>query len=51
MVMQSGLDGKRAVQWIAEQTDGYSGADLRELAVVAARHSVSSVTNALEALR
>lgn len=47
----STLEGKPAVQWIAEQTDGYSGADLHELAAEAARHSVVSVTSALDALR
>lgn len=43
----SSLEGKRPVQWIAEQTEGYSGADLHELAAEAARHSVQSVTQSL----
>lgn len=45
------LQGKRPAQWIAEQTDGYSGADLHELATEAARYSVLSMTNALSGLR
>ena len=50
-VQQSSLDGKRPLQWIAEQTDKYSGADLHELATEAARHSVRSTTSLLSGLR
>lgn len=39
----SSLEGKRPLQWIAEQTDGYSGADLHELAVEAAQNSTEPV--------
>ncbi len=48
---QASLGGKRAAQWIAEQTNGYSGADLHELATEAARHSVQSMSSALSGLR
>ena len=47
----SGLEGKRPAQWLAEQTNGYSGADLHELATEAARNSVLSMTSALATLR
>lgn len=47
----SSLEGKRPAQWIAEQTRGYSGADLHELATEAARNSVLSMTSALATLR
>lgn len=47
----SGLEGKRPAQWLAEQTKGYSGADLHELATEAARNSVLSMTSALATLR
>jgi hypothetical protein len=47
----SRLEGKRPAQWLAEQTQGYSGADLHELATEAARNSVLSMTSALATLR
>ena len=50
-VQLSSLDGKRPLQWIAEQTEKYSGADLHELATEAARHSVRSTTSLLSGLR
>ncbi|KAL3148914.1 hypothetical protein ABBQ32_001782 [Trebouxia sp. C0010 RCD-2024] len=43
----SGLGGKRPLEWVAERTEGYSGADLHELSAEAARHSVLSVTQSL----
>ncbi|KAL0021947.1 hypothetical protein WJX79_011011 [Trebouxia sp. C0005] len=45
------LESKRPAQWLAEQTNGYSGADLHELATEAARNSVLSMTSALATLR
>ena len=45
-VVQNGslpsLGNKRPLQWIAELTNGYSGADLFELAAEAAQNSVES---------
>lgn len=45
--MQNGslpsLAGKRPLQWIAEQTEGYSGADLHQLAAEAARISLGAI--------
>lgn len=46
----SGLGGKRPLEWVAERTEGYSGADLHELSAEAARHSVLSVTQSLRCL-
>ena len=48
---QSSLGGKRPLQWVAEQTSRYSGADLHELATEAARHSVRQTTAVLSSLR
>ena len=45
------LDGRRPLQWVAEETEGVSGADLHELASEAARISVQSMTSALASLR
>lgn len=41
------LGGKRPLQWIAEHTLGYSGADLHELAAEAAQISIELVTPSL----
>ena len=38
----SSLGGMRPLQWIAEQTEGYSGADLHSLAAEAAQNSLES---------
>lgn len=38
------LGGKRPLQWLAEQTEGYSGADLLVLVVEAVRNSIASIT-------
>ena len=40
----SNLEGKRPLQWVAEHTMQYSGADLLELATLAVRHSAVQTT-------
>ena len=41
------LGNKRPLQWIAELTEGYSGADLYELAAEAAQNSIESMMPSL----
>ena len=48
---ENSLGGRRPLEWIAEQTSRYSGADLHELATEAARHSVRQTTAILSSLR
>ena len=38
------LGGKRPLQWLAEKTEEYSGADLLVLVVEAVRNSIASIT-------